>query len=62
VKIRSGTATRQKTEYKMDEAVREVLPKYGDTGICRRVGFMKGDGKEAVYKSLRLASVSLMAS
>jgi hypothetical protein len=46
----------------MDEAVREVLPKYGDTGICRRVGFMKGDGKEAVYKSLRLASVSLMAS
>jgi len=54
----------------MDEAVREVLPQYKDKVIYRRVEFMKGDGKdrflelscslfgkEAVYKSFRLAPV-----
>ncbi len=56
--------------YYMDEAVREVLPKYADQVEYRRVDLMKGEGKkrflelsvslfgeDGVYKSLRLAPV-----
>lgn len=54
----------------MDEAVREVLPKYAKHVKYTRVDFMKGEGKkrflelsvslfgeEGVYKSLRIAPV-----
>ena len=54
----------------MDEAVAEVLPKYGDKIEYRRVEFLKGDGKhrflelsmslfgrDGVYKKMRLAPV-----
>ncbi len=56
--------------YYMDEAVREVLPKYSEYVEYRRVDFMKGDGKKrflelsvslfgekGVYKSMRVAPV-----
>jgi hypothetical protein len=54
----------------MDEAVREVLPKYSKHVEYKRVDFLKGEGKkrflelscslfgeDAVYKSCRLAPV-----
>lgn len=54
----------------MDEAVREVIPKYEDYVEYRRVDFMQGDGKkrfleiscslfgnEGVHKHFRLAPV-----
>ncbi len=54
----------------MDEAVREVMPKYDKYAEYRRIEFMKGDGKkrflelsnalfgeEAVHKHFRLAPV-----
>ena len=54
----------------MDEAVREVIPKYDDYVEYQRVDFMQGDGKkrflelscalfgnEGVHKHLRLAPV-----
>jgi hypothetical protein len=52
----------------MDEAVKEILPKYGEHVEYRRVDLLKGEGKkrflelsvslfgeEAVYKKLRIA-------
>jgi hypothetical protein len=54
----------------MDEAVREVLPRYAERVDYRRVDFLKGDGKrrflelscslfgeDGVYKAHRLAPV-----
>ena len=54
----------------MDEAVREIIPKYEKYAIYRRVDFMKGDGKkrflelsrtlfgdEGVDRHMRLAPV-----
>jgi hypothetical protein len=56
--------------YYMDEAVRQILPKYQKHVEYRRVDFLKGDGKkrflelsvslfgeEGVYKKLRLVPI-----
>lgn len=57
----------------MDEAIREILPKYGDFVDYRRVDILKGEGKkrfldlsvslfgeEGVYKKLLIAPIPSM--
>lgn len=57
----------------MEEAIREVMPDYGDYAEYRRVDILKGDGKkrflalsvslfgeEEVYKKLRIAPIPSM--
>jgi len=57
----------------MDEAIREILPEYGDYVEYRRVDILKGEGKkrylelsislfgeEGVFKQLRIAPIPSM--